>query len=436
MKITAAGDGSPPPPLATASTVSSPTPEQYATGQLTSLKLTTSEVGNILVEWIPPSSPTNNDGAFPPDDYRVSWAKGDESFSSASATAGNADVAGASYALTGLDSGETYRVRVRANYPAGALYLQPAWNGPWTELQIVVASPDSERTGRAVLLPAVIPEPVDAPIPAKYGQGQLATMRLESPEAGNIEASWTAPPRPTGKAPSAYQVNWAQHGSPYPDSNASTGYVEVAGASHTLTGLESGHTYRVRVRAGYDQGLHTAWTGPWTELEIVSAIPEVTAPKTTIEARGAGASTRALSTQAAAIDHDSVAVSDYISRVWVISQHNLVQFSWRRPTQTVQYRIWRAPAGTDAYTKLAEGTDVTLSFQPDNPLGSRFYFTDTVVTAVHQLQICHPGAGKRAVQHALRGPRQYDGMACSADSDDGARTRAKERRRRLSGGSG
>ena len=98
MKITAAGDGSPPPPLATASTVSSPTPEQYATGQLTSLKLTTSEVGNILVEWIPPSSPTNNDGPFPPDNYRVSWAKGDESFPSASATAGNADVAGASYA--------------------------------------------------------------------------------------------------------------------------------------------------------------------------------------------------------------------------------------------------------------------------------------------------------------------------------------------------
>ena len=381
MKITAAGDGSPPPPLATASTVSSPTPDQYATGQLTSLKLTTSEVGNILVEWIPPSSPTNNDGAFPPDDYRVSWAKGDESFSSASATAGNADVAGASYALTGLDSGETYRVRVRANYPAGALYMQPAWNGPWTELQIVVASPDSERTGRAVLLPAVIPEPVVAPVPAKYEQGQLATMRLESPEAGNIEASWTAPPLPADEAPSAYQVNWAQNGVPYPNSNASTGYVEVAGASHTLTGLESGHTYRVRVRAGYDQGLHTAWTGPWTELEIVSAIPELTASEATIEERGAAASTRALSTQAEAIANDSVDIGDYISRVRVISQHNLVQFSWRRPTQTVQYRIWRAPAGTDAYTLLAEGSNVTSSLQPRNPLGSRFYFIDNTVTA-------------------------------------------------------
>ena len=98
MKITVAGDGSPPPPLATASTVSSPTPEQYANGQLTSLKLTTSEVGNILVEWVPPSLPINNDGPFPPDNYRVSWAKGDESFPSASATAGNADVAGASHA--------------------------------------------------------------------------------------------------------------------------------------------------------------------------------------------------------------------------------------------------------------------------------------------------------------------------------------------------
>ena len=383
MKITPAGDGSPPPPLATASTVSSSTPDQYATGQLTSLKLTTSEVGNILVEWIPPSSPTNDDGPFPPDDYRVSWAKGDESFPSASATAGNADVAGASYLLTGLDSGGTYRVRVRANYPAGALYLQPAWNGPWAELQTVVASPDPdpERTGRVVLLPAVIPEPVVARVPAKYQRGQLATMRLESPESGDIEASWTAPPLPAGQAPSAYQVNWAQDQVPYPDSTASTGYVEVAGTSHTLTGLESGHTYRVRVRAGYQQGLHTAWSGPWTELEIVSAIPELTAPETTIEERGAPAQTRALSTQAQAIASDSVDVGDYISRVWVISQHNLVQFSWRRPTQTVEYRIWRAPAGTAAYTSLAEGSNVTLSLQPNEPLGSRFYFTDTTVTA-------------------------------------------------------
>ena len=254
MKITAAGDGNPPPPLATASTVSSPTPDQYANGQLTSLKLTTSEVGNILAEWIPPSSPTNNDGPFPPDDYRVSWAKGDEPFPSASTTAGNADVAGASYTLTGLDSGETYRVRVRANYPAGALYLQPAWNGPWAELQIVVASPDPERGARSI-------------------DGQLGSANQNS------------------------------------------------------------------------------------------------------------VSTRALSTQAAAIANDSVAVEDFISRVWVISQHNLVQLSWKRPTQTVQYRIWRAPAGDDAYTLLAEGSNVTLSLQPNDPLGSRFYFTDTTVTA-------------------------------------------------------
>ena len=385
MKITVAGDGSPPPPLATASTVSSPTPEQYANGQLTSLKLTTSEVGNILVEWIPPSLPINNDGPFPPDNYRVSWAKGEESFPSASATAGNADVAGASYLLTGLDSGETYRVRVRADYPAGALYLRPAWNGPWAELQIVVASPGPKKTAKVVLLPAVISEPVVAPVPAKYQQGQLATMSLESPESGKIEASWTAPTLPAGQAPSVYQVNWVQGRGTYPDSSASTGYVEVAGVSHTLTGLENGHTYRVRVRAGYNQGLHTAWSGPWTELEIVSAIPELTASETTIEARSANqdaVSTRALSTQATAIASDSVDVADYISRVWVISQHNLVQFSWNRPTQTVQYRIWRAPAGDAPYTLLAEGPNVTLSLQPKNPLGSRFYFTDTTVTAV------------------------------------------------------
>ena len=141
MKVTVAGDSAPPPPLATASAVSTPTRYQYANGQLTSMKLTTSEQGNILVEWIPPSSPTGNRGRIPPDDYRVSWVKGDEPFPSNRDTAGNADVVGVSYTLTGLESGQTYRVHVRANYPAGSLYLQPAWAGPWTELQVVVASP-------------------------------------------------------------------------------------------------------------------------------------------------------------------------------------------------------------------------------------------------------------------------------------------------------
>ena len=94
MKVTVAGEGAPPPPLATASAVSSPTLDEYATGQLTSLTLTSSEPGKILVEWIPASSPTGDRGRIPPDDYRVSWVKGDGPFPSDSETAGNADVVG------------------------------------------------------------------------------------------------------------------------------------------------------------------------------------------------------------------------------------------------------------------------------------------------------------------------------------------------------
>ncbi len=279
MKVTVAGDGESNPPLATASSVSSPTLDQYATGQLTSLTLTTSEPGNILVEWIPASSPTGDRGRIPPDDYRVSWVKGDEPFPSNSETAGNAVVARASYTLTGLESGQTYRVRVRANYPEGSLYLRPAWTGPWTEVQIVVASPDTdpeETTTTIVLVPAVIPEAVVAQVPEDYAPGQLATMGLESPEAGNIDVSWTAPSLPTDQTPSAYHVNWAIDEEPYPDSAASSGYVEVTGSPHTLTGLDSGQTYRVRVRAHDPQGSNNAWNGPWTELEIVSATAELT----------------------------------------------------------------------------------------------------------------------------------------------------------------
>ena len=396
MKVTVAGNGDagPPPPLATASTVSSPTRDRYANGQLTSVTLTTSEPGNILVEWIPAPLPTGDLGRIPPDDYRVSWVKGDGPFPSNSDTAGNADVAGVAYTLTGLESGETYRVRVRANYPVGSLYLQPAWHGPWTELQIIAASPDPDpeaTTTKVVVIPAVIPEPVVTQVPAQYEQGQLATLRLESPEAGNIDVSWSAPPLPTDQTPSAYHVNWAKDQEPYPDSTDSTGHDEVTGASHTLTGLESGQPYRVRVRADYPQGSSNAWTGPWTELEIVTATPEITASVTITEvtdtpeqletATQSTVSTRALSAEAAVIPHDTIAFATYIPRVWVVAQHNLVQISWWRPADFVEYRIWRAPAGDSAYTVLAEGASVLLLPQPKGALSSRFYFTDTTVSA-------------------------------------------------------
>ena len=393
MKITVAGDGDPPPPLATASTVSSPTPDQYANGQLASLKLTTSEPGSILVEWIPPSSPTGNLGPIPPDDYRVSWVKGDEPFPGSNDTAGNANVAGASYTLTGLDSGGTYRVRVRANYPAGSLYLQPAWAGPWTELQIVVASPDSGpvETTQLVVIPAVIPESVDAPVPNQYERGQVATVRLASPEAGNIQVTWTAPSLPSDQTPSAYHVNWARDQEPYPDSTEATGYAEVTGVAHTLTGLEDGETYRVRVRARYGTSSDNGWNGPWTELEIVSATPARTFSLTLFEdsdseeplvsAEQGSEPTTPLSPQAEAISHDDLEFSTYVSRVWVVSQHNTVQLSWKRPTSNVEYRIWRAPAGDSAYTVLAEGAAALGLVRPRGALGSRYYFTDTSVVA-------------------------------------------------------
>ena len=224
----------------------------------------------------------------------------------------------------------------------------------------------------------------------EYEQGQLATMTLESPEAGNIDVTWTAPSLPTDQTPSAYNVNWAKDQEPYPDSAASTGYVEVTGSPHTLTGLESGQTYRVRVRARYPRGSNNARNGPWTELEIVSATSEITGTVTNREARNDqeqletasqnSVSTRELSTQAAAITHDSLDFATYITRVWVLSQHNLVELSWRRPTQNVSYRIWRAPAGEAVYTVLAEGNDVTTIAQPAKS-GSRFYYTDKTVTA-------------------------------------------------------
>ena len=370
-------------------------------GQIFPASIISAEDHTIDLAWTAPLSYTAHR-------YRINYAQVDPEIANSSfpwegADHGNHWVdepSATSTRITGLTGGVEYKVRVQGQFPAEG--TSPAWNGPWSQIMKLTVAGDGdppaplattseETTTVDVLIPAVIPDAVDAEIPAQYASGQLATMRLESPMAGDIGVSWTAPSLPADQTPSAYQVNWAKDQESYPDSSAATGFVEVTGTAHTLTGVEDGQTYRVRVRALYAQGLYTAWNGPWTELEIVTATADTTFTLTTIlvtdsdgeleTATQSSVSTRTLSTEATAIPHDGTSFDTYISRVWVVAQHDAVQLSWKRPTDDVGYRFWRAPAGDSAYTELVEIEDSTLIRQPKNGLSSRFYYSDTTVTA-------------------------------------------------------
>ena len=367
----------------------------WTPGQIFPTSITSTEDHTIDLAWTAPASYTATK-------YRISFAKVDPEVANSSfpwegADHGNHwvdDPSATSTRVTGVTGGVEYKVRVQAQFPAeGASH---AWSGPWSRIMKLTVAGDGEPTSEdtmavEVTIPGVIPDAVVAEVPDQYQSGELATMGLESPVAGEIEVSWTAPSLPADQTPGGYQVNWAKDQETYPDSSATTGFDEITGLAHTLTGLEYGQTYRVRVRALYAQGANNAWNGPWTELEIITATADTTVflvanlvedTEEELEtATQSSVSTRALSTEAAVIPNDGASFETYISRVWVVAQHDAVQLSWKRPTEDVGYRIWRAPAGDSAYTELVEIEDPTLIRQPKNGLGSRFYYSDTSVTA-------------------------------------------------------
>ena len=68
-------------------------------------------------------------------------------------------------------------------------------------------------------------------------------------------------------APSDYRVDWAESSESYQSYTVDEGHVYPEGnlTTVTITGLEAGAEYKVRMRARYNQGEHadSPWSGPW-----------------------------------------------------------------------------------------------------------------------------------------------------------------------------
>ncbi len=88
------------------------------------LTLTNTESGVIEAVW---NAPTEA-----PTDYRISWAKAEESFRTWTDLSGNAFPTGASHTITDLEEGEEYKVVVRARYGDGS--------GPWSDAYTVAVA--------------------------------------------------------------------------------------------------------------------------------------------------------------------------------------------------------------------------------------------------------------------------------------------------------
>ena len=346
-----------PPPADTAT----PTPAATVDSRgIAAVRVESSQAGVLEVSWDAPTAT--------PRDYRIMWARVDESFPSYRDNDGNAYPTEPTYTISGLDQGVRYKVKVRARYSdnpgdwsnqaeavvaaaaatatdaptatatvtstpteaptathtatdvptevAPATATATATEVP-TETPTVTAAPTDVPTATSTATdtatdvptevtpatstatatevptetPTVTAAPTDVPTAtstatdtatptpaATVDSRGIGAVRVESNQPGVLEVSWDAP----AETPNEYRLAWARVGEEFPSYRDNDGNAYPTSPSYTITGLDPGVRYKVKVRARYNGS-----SGPWTEsveadVASAAATPTATAAPTAI----------------------------------------------------------------------------------------------------------------------------------------------------------
>ena len=140
-------------------------------------------------------------------------------------------------------------------------------------------------------------------------EGVVSGLTLTSDSPGTLAMSWDVP----DQTPTDYRVNWGKSAEDFPSYAENDGNAYPTTNSHTVTGLDEGIEYKVRVRARYrgdelNEG-QTQWSTPWSEaanITIASQTPETTPVPTSEPVVSAPAAPTGLTAAAA---HDSVTLN-------------------------------------------------------------------------------------------------------------------------------
>ena len=238
------------------------------------VRLVSNQPGELEVTWDAPTST--------PRDYRLSWARVGENYKTWTDSSGNAFPTSPSYTITGLDEGVRYKVKVRARY-AG----EP--NGGWSaQAEAVVASaatatptatstPEPTATATHTATHTATPTATATHTPTatvtQENSRALAALHAESNQPGQLEVSWDAP----SETPADYRLTWARVGENFPSRQDNHGNAYPTSNTYTITGLDEGVRYKVKVRARYNGS-----AGPWTNRVVadVASAPAATATPT------------------------------------------------------------------------------------------------------------------------------------------------------------
>lgn len=103
----------------------------------------------------------------------------------------------------------------------------------------------------------------------------IPSITLSSDKTGKVDVSWGDPNIIYPFPQTGFDINWAKSSDEYPGSGAATGLKTASGDVRplTLTGLDAGEEYKVRVRTVNPSrcGNGKYWRGAWKEASVTVA---------------------------------------------------------------------------------------------------------------------------------------------------------------------
>ena len=112
----------------------------------------------------------------------------------------------------------------------------------------------------------------NAPSASQSDSRDVAGFTVSSTESGTIEITWDAP----GETPRDYRVAWAKAGENFLPRSDLAGNAFPTSSGHTVTNLDEGEEYQVKVRARYDSGGSGGWSDAYT-VTVAGTAPDQSA---------------------------------------------------------------------------------------------------------------------------------------------------------------
>ena len=120
----------------------------------------------------------------------------------------------------------------------------------------VTSTGDFGASNSRTLEVTVAANPGGIPAEPERGPREIGAVSLNSTAPGTVYVAW----EPPSEQPLEYRITWAKSGESFPDWRDPVGNAFPAGSSHTITDLDEGEEYQIKVRARYDSSRPGDWS--------------------------------------------------------------------------------------------------------------------------------------------------------------------------------